>query len=187
MDPEPHPMQLGPEPIPEPPQGRPTRTRQFPRAWKDYEATSYTPITTLAPINEEVMEQRVEPSTALGPEALSAPDMAEQDPHRSQLNGFRVCRVSTAPGQPGPDLPTAPTPPPPHPFRNDSVFEFIKQCCLAPSSKTVEGANNMARLVASGRVVPKELEGYNARTELRRLDGLAASLKIGGGPEDRLC
>jgi len=128
------------------------------------------------------MEQRVEPSTALGPEALSAPDMTEQDPHRSPLNGFRVCRVSTAPRQPGPDLPTTPTPPYPHPFRNDSVFEFIKQSCLAPSSKTVEGVNDMARLIASGRVVPRELEGYNARTELRHLDGFAASSKIGGGP-----
>lgn len=129
------------------------------------------------------MEQRIEPSIAQVPEALSAPDMAEQDPHRSPLNRFRVCQVSTTtPTQPGPDLLASPTPPPPHPFRNDSVFEYVKQCCLGPSSKTVEGGNEMARLIASGQVVPKELEGYNARTELRRLDKFADSSKIGGGP-----
>jgi len=172
-----------PVPAPEPRQGRPARIRRFPRAWKDYEATSYTPITTVAPVNEEIMEQRAAPAIAQGPEALSAPDMAEQDPHRSPLNAFRVCQVSTAvPTQPSPNLPTAPTPRPPHPFQNDSIFEYVKQCSLGPSAKTVEGGNEMARLIASGRVVPRELDGYNARTELRRLDKYTASSKVGGGP-----
>ena len=40
----------------------------------------------------------------------------------------------------------------------------------------------MARLITSGLVVPRDLEGYNARTELRRLDAFAASSKVGGGP-----
>ena len=177
-------MDPDPEPAPEPAQqGRPVRTRRFPRAWKDYEATSYTPITAIAPINEAIMEQRVAPSVAQDPKTLSAPDMARQDPHRSPLNGFRVCRVSTtAPHQPCPDLPTATPSRPPHPFRNDSIFEYVKHCCLAASSKTVEGGTNLARLIASERVVSSELEGYNARTELRRLDNFAASSKVGGGP-----
>lgn len=179
------PAETGPEPGPvlEHSQGRPTRIRRFPKAWRDYEATSYTPITTMDPVNEEIMEQRTESSIPQGPEALSAPDMARQDPRRSPLDRFHVCQVSTTtPNQAGIDLRTAPTPQQPHPFRNDSVFEYIKQCCLGPSSKTVEGGNDMARLIASGRAAPRELDGYNARTELRRLDRFAASSKIGGGP-----
>ena len=177
--------QIGPEPAPEPepPQGRPVRVRRFPPVWKDYEATSYTPITTLAPVNEEIMEQRVEPSTIQEPVALSAPDMAVQDSHRSPLNGFRVCRVSTSAPSHTRSGPPTPSPlRPSHPFHNDSIFEYVKQCCLGPSLKTVEGGTEMARLIASGRVLPRELDGYNARTELQRLDRFAASSKIGGGP-----
>jgi len=81
IDPESGPTQPSRGPTPEPPQGCPARIRRFPRAWKDYEATSYTPITTVAPVNEEIMEQTVKPSIAQRPEALSTPDMAEQDPH----------------------------------------------------------------------------------------------------------
>ena len=181
--PEPGGTQPGPEPMPEPLEGRPARIRRFPRAWKDYEATSYTPITTVAPVNEEVMEQRVEPPMPHRLEALSAPDMLEENPHRSPLNRFRVCQVSTSTTDlPVPGLPTVPNLRPLHPFRNDSVFEYIRQSCLGSSSKTVEGGNDMARLIASGRVMPRELEGYNARTELRRLDRFAASSKVGGGP-----
>jgi len=40
----------------------------------------------------------------------------------------------------------------------------------------------MARLIASGQVLPRELDGYNARTELRWLNTFAASSKVGGGP-----
>jgi len=178
---DPEPAEPDPEPTPMS-HGRPARTRRFPRAWKDYEATSYTPITTVLPVNEGIMERRVEPLVAQEPGVLSIPDMAEQDPHRSPLNRFRVCRVAATPGEPLPDLPTTCIPRPQHPFRNDSIFEYVKQCCLAPSSKTVEGSNDMAKLIASGRVDPVELKGFNARTEFRRLDTFAAGSKIGGGP-----
>ena len=42
--------------------------------------------------------------------------------------------------------------------------------------------NLIANLIISGKVKGEELEGFNATTELRRLDQFAAKSSIAGGP-----
>ena len=70
----------------------------------------------------------------------------------------------------------------PHPFRNDTYFEAVKTFCLSPSSKTAGGMDAIAGLITSGKIIPEELKGFKAATELRRLDRFAADSSIAGGP-----
>lgn len=172
-------------PEPELPQRRPTRIRRFPQLWKDFEATSYTPVVTVGQVNEEAFEQRTASPVAQDPTVLATPDMSRPSPQRSQLNRFRVCRVSAASlpvdinrTNPGTETQT----PIRHPFKNDSVFELVKTLQLSPSSKTAPGMNSVANLILSGKVKAEEIEGFNATTELRRLDKFAAESPIAGGP-----
>ena len=69
-----------------------------------------------------------------------------------------------------------------HPFKNNSVFELVKTLQLSPSSKTASGINSVANLILSGKVKGEELEGFNATTELHRLDRFAAESPIAGEP-----
>jgi hypothetical protein len=136
-------------------------------------------------VNEEVFERRVE-SPPPEPQALVAPDMSRPSPHRSPLNKFRICRVtSSIPAHAATNLNqdlSISQGPIPHPFRNDSVFEMIKACCLGPSSKTATGMDQLTGLFTSGRVTSEELSGFKAVTELRRLDDFTARSRIAGGP-----
>ena len=174
-----------PEPEPEPIQRRPARTRRFPPMWRDFQATSYTPVESIPQVNEEAFEQRIEQPVTQEPVALSTPNLSEPSPHHSSLNQFRVLRVSAADpttrydkGQPGP----AATSPVSHPFKNDSTFEVVKTLQLGPSSKTAQGMNAVAGLITSKKVDPDEILGFNATTELRHLDDFAAKSPIAGGP-----
>ena len=157
--------------------------RQFPQRWRDFEATSYDPTTPIPPVNEEVFERRVEDPVTQEPNALSTPDMSTPSSHRSQLNRFRICRVSAAEStaQTSEGRPDARTPLP-HPFRNDSIYEMVKATCLGPSSKTSQGMDALAELFSSGRITAEELSGFKAVTELRHLDEFAAGSPIAGGP-----
>jgi hypothetical protein len=140
----------------------------------------------IAQVDEEVYGQRIKPPVIQQePMALSTPDMSRPSPHHSPLNGFRVLRVSTTTpaiganqGEPAPSTET----PYPHPFKNDSIFEMVKALHLGPSSKTAQGMDAIAELISSGKVIPEELSGFKAATELRRLDELAAKSPIAGGP-----
>ena len=54
------------------------RQWQFPQIWRDFEATSYSPITVVHQTNEQVFEERVVPPQVQEQSALlSAPDMAQ--------------------------------------------------------------------------------------------------------------
>jgi hypothetical protein len=172
-------------PEPELPQRRPTRIRRFPQLWRDFEATSYTPVVTVGQVNEEAFEQRTASPVAQDLTVLATPDMSRPSPQRSQLNRFRVCRVSATSlpvginrTNPGTETHT----PIRHPFKNDSVFELVKTLQLSPSSKTAPGMNSVANLILSGKMKAEEIEGFNATTELRRLDKFAAESPIAGGP-----
>jgi len=162
------------------------RVRQFPQRWREFEATSYDPATPTVPqVDEEAFERRIEDPVTQEPIALSTPDMSAPSPHRSPLDRFHVCRVSTAStiaqtseDDPMPDTQT----PVPHPFRNDSIYEIVKTSCLGPSSKTAQGMDAIAKLLSSGRVTSEELSEFKAVTELRRLDEFAAESPIAGGP-----
>jgi len=173
-----------PSPMSDPPVRRSGRARRFPPGWRDYEATSYTPV-VLPPVDEEVFEQQIEPPPAQPP-ALAIPDMSRPSPQRSQLNRFRICRVSTSvrvSATTNEDLsqPSTQTSPP-HPFRNDSTFEMVKAFCVGPSSNTTTGMDHLVSLFTSGRVTHEELAGFRAVTELRHLDRFAEESPIGGGP-----
>ena len=169
----------------EPPPRRSGRRRQFPQLWKEFEATSYTPVTDVPQATEHTFEERVEPHVA--PALLSAPNMAQPSRNRSPLNRFRVCRVYGSPktvasgqgpaGQVGPGLCTHP-----HPFRNNSIFELVKALVVGASSKTAAGMDAIAIAISSKRVIPSEIEGFKSKTELRRLDDFAAKSPIAGGP-----
>ena len=76
------------------PQQRPTHIRRFPQLWRDFEATSYSPVITIGQVNEEAFEQRMDPPVTQEPAVLARPDMSQPSPHCSSLNKFRVCRVS---------------------------------------------------------------------------------------------
>ena len=110
--------------------------------------------------------------------------MLISSPHRSAVGRFRICRVSSALEGVAdrsllvPNVYTAL----PHPFRNDSVFEAVTTFCLSPSSKTARGMDAIAELIISGKIVPGELQGFKAATELHRLDKFAAESPIAGGP-----
>ena len=116
---------------------------------------------------------------------LATPDMSQPSPHCSSLNKFRVCRVSPT-GSPVDISETRPRTktqaPITHPFKNNSVFEPVETLQLSPSSKTAPGMNCVANLILSGKVKGEELEGFNATTELRRLDQFAAESPIASGP-----
>ena len=161
-----------------------TCARRFRQGWEDFEATSWTPVLSIPQVNEEAYNQRVEPPVTLQPEALSTPDMSIPSTHRSTLSRFRICQVSSsAPGDANRNMLvlnicTAL----PHPFRNDTYFEAIKAFCLSPSSKTARGMDAIAELISSGRIIPEELQGFRAATELRRLDRFATESSIAGGP-----
>ena len=169
----------------EPPPRRSGRRRQFPQLWKEFEATSYTPVTEVPQVTEHTFEERVEPHVALA--LLSPPSMAQPSPSRSPLNRFRVCRVYGSPrtvadGQ-GPSGQADPSPcAHPHPFRNNSIFELVKALVVGASSKTAAGMDAIANAISSKRVVPSEIEGFKSKTELRRLDEFAAESPIAGGP-----
>jgi hypothetical protein len=94
-----------PPPGPALPEGRPVRVRGFPQRWRDFEATSHTPVVELAQVNEEVYERRIEPQVVQQPMALSTPDISRPFSHHSSLNRFRIFRVSTT----GPTSPTTST------------------------------------------------------------------------------
>ena len=162
------------------------RVRQFPQRWRDFEATSYDPATPTVPqVDEEAFERRIEDPVIQAPLALLTPDMSIPSPHRSPLNRFHVCQVSTANNiaQTGGDVPMPDIQTPvPHPFRNDSIYELVKTSCLGPSSKTAQGMDAIARLLSSGRVAGDELSAFKAVTELRHLDEFAAQSPIAGGP-----
>lgn len=168
-----------------PPVRQSARVRRFPQIWRDFEATSYSPIATVTQVNEEEFERRLESPEVVLPEPLLVPNMSAPSPHRSTLNRFRICRVFSTVPKDNIDqtMPVANTQAPlPHPFKNDSVFEVMKQFCLGPSSKTTGGMDAIAELLSSGRVVPEELKGFKANTALRHLDKFAAESSIGGGP-----
>jgi hypothetical protein len=174
-----------PSPGPGLPEGRPVRIRRFPQRWRDFEATSHTPVVEVPRVNEEVYERRIEPPITQGPRALFTPDMARPSPHHSPLSRFRVLRVSTTSpiidanqSEPRPST----TPPFQHPFKNDSIFEMVKAVHLGPSSKTTKGMDTLAELVSSGKLIPEELSEFKAVTELRHLDEFAAQSPIAGGP-----
>ena len=174
---------LSPEPVL--PQQRPTRIRRFPQLWRAFEATSYSPVITIGQVNEEAFEQRIDLPATQEPTMLATPDMSQPSPHRSSLNKFCVCRVSPT-GSPVDISKTRPRTetqaPITHPFKNDLVFELVKTLQLGSSSKTAPGMNSIANLIISGKVKGEELEGFNATTELRRLDQFAAESSITGGP-----
>lgn len=164
---------------------RSARTRKFPRLWREFEATSYTPVTEIPLANEEVFEQQLQPPPA-EPAALIAPNMSRPSSHRSPLNKYRICRVFTstlasATTNDTQDQHTTQTPPP-HPFKNDSTFEMVKAFCLGPSSKTTTGMNQLVQLFTSGKVTCEELSGFSAVKELHLLDDFAAKSTIAGGP-----
>jgi Plavaka transposase len=171
---------------PELPMRRSTRTRKFPRGWRDYETTSYTPLPMMPQVNEELFEQRIEPPPVIQePTALLTPDISKPSPHHSPPNRFHICRVFTASptinssqNEPSPDTRIHF----PHPFKNDSIFEMVKACCLGPSSKTIQGMDAITKLISSGKVTADELSEFKAVTELRRLDDFAAQSHIAGGP-----
>ena len=181
-----------PSPEPELAPRRSGRQRQFPRIWRDFEATSYSPVTVVHQANELVFEERVEPPQEQEQSArLSAPDMAQPSPNQSPLDGFRVCRVFSGPVTPslatghGEPHQAAPSfSPPSHPFGSDSAYELIQAAVLGPSSKTVSGIDGIADLIRSGKVTAEELTGsrFNAATELHRLDRFATTSPIAGGP-----
>jgi hypothetical protein len=116
------------------------------------------------------------------PERLATPNMSVPSPYRSPLNRFRICRVSSTTPQDSIRLVPNIRTPSSHPFKNDSYFEMIKASCLGPSSKTQAGMDLFAELVASERIVPKEMENFRAATELHRLDRFGAESPIAGGP-----
>ena len=162
-----------------------TRARKFPRLWRDFEATSYSPVAAVPLANEEVFEQQL-PPPPMEPAALITPDMSRPSSHRSPLNRYRVCRVFTSIPVPASiddnqDNHSTP-PPPPHPFKNDSTFEMVKAFCLGPSSKTTTGMNELVQLFTSGRVTREELEGFSSVKELHLLDDFAGKSPIAGGP-----
>jgi len=179
-----------PEPEPEP--RRSGRQRQFPRIWRDFEATSYSPITVVHQTNELVFEERIVPPQVQEQSALlSAPDMAQPSSSRSPLDAFRVCRVFGSPPTPSPA--TKHGEPhqaatsfglPGHPFGSDSTYELIRAAILGPSSKTIPGMDGIADLIRSGKVTAEELTGsrFNAATELHRLDRFAETSSVAGGP-----
>lgn len=174
-----------PPPGPALPEKRLSRARRFPQLWRDFEATSYTPVVTVHQVNEEAFEQRTDPSVAQEPAVLAMPDLSGQSPLCSALSKFRVCRVSAT----NPSVytnrvraETEPLTPINHPFKNDSIFELLKTLQLGPSSKTAPGMNAVAHLICSGKVKPEEMMGFNATTELRRLDQFASESPIAGGP-----
>ena len=174
-----------PHPGPELTTRRSARTRRFPQLWREFEATSYTPVAAIPLANEEVFEQQLPPPLA-EPAALITPDMSQPSSNRSPLDKYRICRVySSIPVPPttddNQDQPSVPTPPP-HPFKNDSTFEMVKAFCLGPSSKTTAGMNQLVQLFTSGRVTQEELRGFNSVKELRLLDNFAGKSKIAGGP-----
>lgn len=173
------------QPSPEPVtlERRSGRTRHFPRLWRDFEATSYTPV-EIPSVNREVFNQRIEPLTSEPPAALSAPDMSSASPHHTPPNRFGVCRVLATPSTTNDQNNSTSTNhiPPGHPFRNDSIFEMVNALYLGPSSKTSQGMDSIAELISSGKVKPEELSGFKASTELRRLDKFAAESTIAGGP-----
>jgi hypothetical protein len=173
-----------PEPTiaPEVPERRSTRVRRFPPRWRDYQATSYSPVTTVPLVEEEAFQRQISPLEVVRPEQLSAPDMSVPSPHRSPLNRFRICRVSATTPQEGIRLVPNIRPPPLHPFKNDSHLALITAFCLGPSSKGPEGMDAIAKLIATGRVVAEELQTFRATTELRRLDRFGAESPIAGGP-----
>jgi Plavaka transposase len=147
-------------------------------------ATSYTPIATIPQVDKEVFEQWIEPPTELI--VLSTPDMSTPSPNRSHPNKFRVFRVYST-GRPTTDDPLSGLEnrtgvPHPHPFKNDSIFEYVKTLTLGSSSKSHKGMDELARLFASGKVIPGELEAFRSATELSRLDKFAAESKVAGGP-----
>ena len=170
-----------PSPGPEPPVRRSLRTRQFPRLWRDFEATSYSPVSAIPLANEEVFEQQLQPPPT-GPAALIAPDLTSQSSLPLTFNRYGVCRVFTS--SPGPVTLTDSREQtlPPHPFKNDSIFEAVKACCLGPSSKTAAGMSQLVRVLTSDKVDRTEIAGFSATAELRRLDDFAAKSPIGGGP-----
>jgi len=162
---------------------RSTRVRRFPQLWRDFEATSYSPIPGVEPVNEEAFEQQMEsPATNL-PIALTVPDVSQESANRSTPNAFRIFQVSATATtvnqdkqQPNAHIPHK------HPFKNDSTFELLKALHLNPSSKTTDGMDAIGRLISSGKVRPDELTGFRARTELQRLDDFASKSTIAGGP-----
>ena len=182
---EPPSLPSPPSPGPEPRMRRSTRPRQFPRIWRDFEATSYSPISAIPLANEEMFERQLQPPPA-GPEALTAPDLTGQSSHPLVFNKYGICRIFTSSST------STPTPAtlkdgqgqtlPPHPFKNDSIFEAVKACCLGPSSKTATGMNELVRVLTSEKVNRTEVAGFSATAELRRLDEFAAKSPIGGGP-----
>lgn len=167
------------------PEKRPSRTRRFPQLWREFEATSYTPVVTVHQVNEEAFEQRTDPPVSQQPAVLATPNLSGPSPHRSPLTRFHVCRVSPRDSSVETNqvrTETEPQTPINHPFKNDSVFELLKTLQLGPSSKTAPGLNAVAQLICSGKVKPEEMSGFNATTELRRLDQFAAESPIAGGP-----
>jgi len=173
-----------PSPAPGPP-ARPTRIRRFPQHWRDFEATSYTPITTAPQVNEEAFQQRIEPPVTQGTTITSPPNITDPSPNHSSLNKFRVLRVSaTSPATDSSDNQPTPSTPTPvsHPFKNDSIFELVKALHLGPSSRTTQGMDAVAKLISSGAVIPAELGDFKAATELRHLDEFSAKSPIAGGP-----
>ena len=161
------------------------RARHFPQLWRDYEATSYSPVAGVPQVNEQVFKEQIEsPPANAEPPLLSTPTMSTPSPNRSPPNMFHVFHVFDTPPNPAPILPqnSPPINPPPHPFKNDSIFEMIKTSILGPSSKTTSGMDAFANLISSGQVVSEELLRFNATTELHCLDDFAAKSKIAGGP-----
>jgi len=187
-EPDEPPGSLTPPPDLEEQPRRSGRRRQFPQIWRDFEATSYSPVVMVPQVTEQVFEERVIPHTV--PTLLAPPDLAQPSPNRSPPDSFHLCQVfdvhpnlATADGQGLPILAVPPhVNPPSHPFTSDSAFELVKTFVLGPSSKTVSGMDEIAGAILSGRVIPSELSGFKATTELRRLDDFAARSPIAGGP-----
>jgi hypothetical protein len=167
----------------DPPPRRSGRLRRFPQIWRDFEATSYTPVATMPPADVQMFDQR-----ATTPEAerlsaiLSPPDLSVFSSNLSPPNRFHIRRAYHMAPSSSPILPSVHnTPPPAHPFRNDSILKAISTFVLGPSSKTTAGMNEIVELITSGGADPEELKGFDANTELRRLDDFAARSEIAGG------
>ena len=156
------------------------RHRQFPQLWRDFEATSYSPVTAIPQVTEQTFGERIEPHVE--PALLTTPNMAQPSQNRLPLNGFRICCVFRSPPLVRGQDQLCKTVPPPHPFKNDSIFELMRTFILGPSSKTILGMDGIASAIRTGRVLPSELTGFKAASELHRLDDFAAKSPIAGGP-----
>jgi hypothetical protein len=127
---DPLPPELSPLPQMEPLPRRSGRAHHFPTAWKDFEATSYTPHTDIPVVDPALFEQHITPPAPTRTIAiLTPPNIITASPSQLPLDEFCICWTFNTPqnpptilGQMTLQLPT------PHPFRNDSILKALALC-----------------------------------------------------------